>query len=39
MGKRYDADVRDSVWAMVEPHLPPARPRDNQVREIVATGG
>ena len=26
MRKLYDTDVSDAAWAIVEPHLPPAKP-------------
>lgn len=26
MGEPYDTDMSDAAWALVEPHLPPARP-------------
>jgi putative transposase len=26
MGKLYDTDLSDAAWALVEPHLPAARP-------------
>lgn len=39
MVKRYDMDVCDAVWAMIEPHLPPAkpggRPRSTDVRAVI----
>ena len=38
-GLRYDSDLTDSEWALVEPMIPPAkrggRPRDVNVREIL----
>lgn len=39
MIKRYDTDVCDAVWVMIEPHLPPAkpggRPRSTDARAVV----
>jgi putative transposase len=39
MVKRYDTDVCDAVWAMIEPHLLPAkpggRPRSTDVRAVI----
>jgi hypothetical protein len=26
MGKRYGTDISDAAWALIEPHLPMARP-------------
>jgi putative transposase len=40
MGKRYDTDVSDAVWAIIGPHLPPAkpggRPRSTDIRAVVS---
>jgi len=39
MGERYDTDVSDVGWAVIEPHLPPAkpggRPRSTDLRAVV----
>jgi putative transposase len=40
MGKLYDTDVSDAAWALVELHLPPAkpggRPRSTDLRTVVS---
>jgi putative transposase len=40
MSKLYDTDVSDAAWAIVEPHLPPAkpggRPRSTDLRAVVS---
>lgn len=40
MIKRYDTDVSDAGWAIIEPHLPPAkpggRPRSTDLRAVVS---
>ena len=39
MVKRYDTDVCDTIWAMILPHLPPAkpggRPRSTDARAVI----
>lgn len=39
MSKRYDTDVSDAVWAIIEADLPPAkpggRPRSTDLREVI----
>ena len=40
MVKRYDTDVSGAGWAIIEPHLPPAkpggRPRSTDLRAVVS---
>ena len=40
MSKLYDTDVSDAAWAIVEPHLPLAkpggRPRSTDLRAVVS---
>jgi putative transposase len=40
MVKRYDTDVSDAGWAIIKPHLPPAkqsgRPRSTDLRAVVS---
>ncbi len=39
MRKRYKTDLTDKQWALIAPHIPPAkeggRPRDTDMREVV----
>jgi putative transposase len=41
MRKRYPSDLTDEQWALIEPHIPPAkqggRPRTADMREVVNT--
>src|SRR6266851_5610447 len=38
-GRRYASDVTDAEWALIEPHMPAAkplgRPRDTELRDVV----
>src|SRR5258708_17123676 len=38
-GQRYASDVTDAEWALIEPHMPAAkplgRPRDTELRDVV----
>ena len=42
MGKPYDTDVCDAVWAIIEPHLPAAKPgswpRSTDCRSVINAG-
>jgi putative transposase len=38
-GPRYASDLTDAEWALIEPHMPPAkrlgRPRDTELRSVL----
>ena len=38
-GQRYASDLTDEEWALIEPHMPPAkrlgRPRETELRDVL----